>query len=327
MRIGYFGSPWLSAKLLEALLNMAEKDSSCEVSFVVTNSDKPQGRSRHRLLPTAVASLVLSRRAAQQKVPILLRCSALKDIIDRIKEFAVDLLVVFAYGKILPPELLQLAPLGAINLHASLLPKLRGASPIQSSILQGFNTTGWSVQRINSQLDAGDIIARKELAIGPQETCGELTERMLPLGIELVMQCLEDIPKGRAQAIAQDHKQATYCTKVIKADARIRWDSPAQQIYNVVRAYNPKPVAWTVLENTKLRIYKTALLSDSIAKIGPWENATIGSFGAANDRRELWVQTKQGILSILELQFENRRRMRASEFLHGYRRDGLVVLE
>ena len=319
MRIGYFGNPALSARLLESLLSKAD----LELIFVVSNPDKPQKRSGEAV-PSAVSALVRERAKGKHlKAPLLLQAPNIKDpaFITQLKKLQADLFVVFAYGHILPPEILALSPRGAINLHASLLPQLRGASPIQSAILRGLDKTGWTVQYISHELDLGDIICQKEIAILPDENAGELGERMLPAGIELVLQSLEQIAQSpqKIQALSQNHKEGSYCHKIQKKYAQIPWQSSAQEIHNCVRAYNPSPLSWTLLERKKLKIYRTSLIANSEMEQAGWQKALPGSLGLSPDAKELWVKTGQGLLSILELQLENRRHMLAREFLNGYR--------
>ena len=282
-------------------------------------------------MPSAVSALLREHTKNNPlKTALLLQPPNIKDpaFITQLKQLQADLFIVFAYGRILPAEILALPKRGAINLHASLLPQLRGAAPIQNAILNGLDKTGWTVQYMSQELDLGDIICQKELAILPNESAGELAERILPQGIELVLQSLKQIAQSpqKVQALAQDPKKGSYCRKIQKKETQIQWQSSAQSIHNCVRAYNPKPLAWTLLGKKKLQIYRTSLLADSEIKQEGWQEASPGSLGLSPDAKELWVKTGQGLLSILELQLENRRRMPVREFLNGYRQEGWIKL-
>ena len=320
MRIGYFGNPPISARLLEELLS----NYSGDIVFVVSNPDKAQKRSK-KALPTAVSALVKEApEKNHQKTPLLLlKAQKLDDpaFIAQLKALETELFIVFAYGRILPPEILSLPSRGAINLHASLLPELRGASPIQNAILRDFKKTGWTLQYMNEKLDLGDIICQKELGILPDENAGELSERMLPEGIELVFEGLAKIEQSREKikALRQNPKEGSYCKKIRKEDAQIQWQDPSQKIHNSIRAYNPAPLSWTLFHEKKLRIYRSKQIAKSAVQEKVWQELPPGTMGLSPNEKEFWVRTGDGFLSILELQLENRRRMLTKEFLNGYR--------
>ncbi|MCR9144535.1 MAG: methionyl-tRNA formyltransferase [bacterium] len=254
------GSPAISARLLEALL-----ESSHEVAFVVSNPDTPRGRSS-RLQPTEVSALALERNLP------LFRPQTLKNgaITGELEAFRVDLIVVFAYGRLLPPDVFELPPAGTINLHASILPLLRGASPIQSALLEGFTETGWSIQFIAAGMDTGDVLSEVRLSVDPDETAGELTERLVPAGVQLMLDTLETLGKAMQQggdvrqlATPQNHERSTHCRKITSEMARIDWSRSALEIHNTIRALNPKPIARTTIltaDGGALKIHRTRLL-------------------------------------------------------------------
>ncbi len=336
MRIGYFGSPLVSAICLQRLLDASfQKEKDWELVFVLSNPDKRQGRSA-KAQPTAVSSLVLEAKQG----PALLRYENLheREVLSTLASFAADIFVVFAYGKILPQEIYALPRLGAVNLHASLLPELRGASPIQSAILQGLPKTGWSIQYISKEVDSGDILAQEEVEIGQEETAGELTQRILGQGIALLLHTLREIQRadqegGELKACLQKHEQASYCSKISKHSAKIDWRQSASSIARLVRAYNPSPVAWTFMDNRKLQIYRARIpckdkekqafeLWDQFAPLQP------GSFMPVDSKertKELWVKTGDGVLAIVELKAENRKKMRAHDFLNGCKRQEQIA--
>ena len=344
LRIAYFGSPSISADVLQSLF--CEKETF-QVCAVITNTDTAKGRSRH-LSPCPVAAWVLAENAkavhSHSSMPLLLRPVSLhseegNNLAATLIELKIDMYVIFAYGKILPSSLLTVPSRGAINLHASLLPKLRGAAPIQNAILQNFTQTGWTLQYISAKLDSGNIITQNKFAIDENENAGELQQRLLPSGIDLLQTTLHRIAVSNAKYLPstpQLSSQASYCHKFYKEDAHIQWKNSAQNIHNQIRAYNPKPIAWSYLAKQKLRFYRSRIVR--VEKAGDaefcrqqhWQNASPGMMGARSNskkEKEIWVRTGDGWLSILEIQLENRpRRLSAEEFLRGFRHNGLTRL-
>ena len=309
MKIGYFGSPDISARLLSALL-----DSSHEVLFAVSNPDRPQGRSG-KLVPAEVAQTALDRGLPLYRFENLRKESA-----DQIlKKHDADLYVVFAYGKLLPRSVFELPREKTVNLHGSLLPELRGASPIQTAILRGYRQTGWTLQFIEEKMDAGDIIDTARLDIDPDETAGELTERMLPIGIELTLRTLNEFDRLKAAARPQNHDQATFCSKFSMEMSGIDWSGKASAIHDQVRALNPWPIARTHLDDKTIKIYKTARLEE--ADENQLKDIPPGHVVAVKSGRHgrLLVKTGDGVLELLELQPENKKLMKAHDFLNGYR--------
>lgn len=315
MKIGYFGSPQISAELLKSLL--LEKDH--QINLVISNADKARGRSK-KLHPTQVSQLALD-----SGLP-LFRFENLKDkiVLNELSQFNVDLYVVFAYGKFIPESIFTLPKYGSINLHTSLLPKFRGASPIQSCLLNGCKTTGCSVQFIEKKMDTGDILAQTEINIFPNETSGDLTERLLPVGIELIKECLANFEKYSRQAIKQDDSQVTHCSKIHSNDAWIDWSQTTQTIHNKIRAMNPAPGARSVLNKEVLKFWRSEILDDMPEN---WQTVATASFGPGNSKGEIWIKCNDGILSIKELQPTGRKKLTARDFLNGYRSEGLVLLQ
>ncbi len=297
---------------------------------MVSNADRPKGRSG-RPQPTDVSAL-----AEQHGLP-LLRFESLKDseAVATLAAFHVELFLVFAYGKILPAAIFELPPQGTINLHASLLPALRGAAPIQSAILNGLDRTGWTVQFIAAKMDAGDIISQCEVAIGPDDTTEELSARMLPEGIRLVMDTLDRWNEYKTRRAEQRHDQATYCKKIEPEDARLDWSLPAAELHNRVRAFAPRPLAWTLNQGARLKIFRTRPLSPSESarvladaalpgtKIPPPGTVVVAREGKIF---KMLVVTGRGLLEIFQLQPENRKSMAASDFINGSRmRSGAIL--
>ena len=328
MRIGYFGNPGISAMLLQRLLNWDE----AEIVFVVTNPASAIGRSK-KLIPSAVASLIKeSPKDSTNNLVILFEPHNIEEASfhKQLEQCDVDIFLVFSYGKILSSEILSIPKKAAINLHGSLLPKLRGASPIQNSILSGMQKTGWTIQHMTSELDAGDIIAQKEMDIHPEQSYGELTSSILPAGIDLVLTSLLSIEKGTAKRQLQKHEDATYCKKIQKKDSEINWSVTTRDIHNHILGYNPWPLAWTILEGKKLQIYRIIIIANDATEASKlwanWQMEEFGTLKKTEDAKALWVKTGDGIISILELQLENKRQMHVKEFLNGYRHKEKTVL-
>ncbi|MBR30633.1 MAG: methionyl-tRNA formyltransferase [Spirochaetaceae bacterium] len=314
MKLGYMGTPEISAELLKALLEAGHK-----LEFVVSNPDRPKGRSGTPL-PSAVSEVALENQLN------LLRPEKPGEILDQVNSIPVDAVIVFAYGSILPAGFLNLGRLGIFNLHGSLLPELRGASPIQSALLQGLNRTGWSFQFVSQKMDCGDVVAEASLEILPDETADELTERMVPAGIALVLNTLKDLENLASRARKQDESRATYCRKILPEHSYIDWSRPAQEIHNQIRGMNPRPVARTELEGRLFKIYRSRILDS--AELAALENEKQLMARAPGDllsfrldgRPALLVTTGQNqILQILSLQPQNKKQMDAASFLNGHK--------
>lgn len=346
MRLGYMGSPAISARLLSALL----ADGEHEIACVVSNPDSPRGRSK-KLVPTEVSALALEKGLPLLRPETLRKGAATPEL----AQFGVDLFVVFAYGRLLPRDVFELPPCGTINLHASVLPLLRGASPIQSALLAGFSETGWSVQFIEAGMDTGDVLSHATISVNPDETAGELTGRLVPVGIELVRKTLRQIAERHAAgddirglATPQDDARATHCPKITTAMAEIDWTRPAAEIHNQIRALNPRPIARSRFVGEGgglLKIQRSRVLPADV-ELSPFSGSVASGAGGPGPegwRPESWgpgtfaaarlgraepgggspaavvVQCGEGRLQLLELQPENRRALSAKDFLNGYR--------
>lgn len=315
MRIGFFGSPHISAQLLEALLDGAEH----EIVGVVSNADRARGRSQ-KMVPTEVSQLAL-----KHNLP-LLRPENLKEqsILQSLRAWQADIFVVFAYGKLMPVAVFDLPPAGSINLHGSLLPELRGASPIQSAILRGLDNTGWTVQKVVEGLDAGNLLLQSKIAIDPEETSGELFERMLPMGIELILACLHDFNRHVHAATIQDKNKVTHCHKLKMEMSWLDWELSAAEVHNQVRAFNPWPMARAMLAETEIQIMRTRRPEQTV--LSDWSNLPAGSFGAGPHKGQLLVKCADAVLEILELKPHGRKQLTGKDFLNGYRRQAPVIL-
>lgn len=300
MKIVYLGSPEISAQLLSAL------SAEHEIAAVVSNPDKPRKRSGTPE-PTAVSALALERGWT------LYRPATLKngELMDELEGLHADVFFVFSYGRILPEALFNLPRFKTLNLHGSILPLLRGASPIQSALLAGMTETGWTLQKITKELDAGDILGEVRVPIDLMDRTLELTEKMMPPAIELSLRVLANLPEALAKAVPQDHSKATFCTKITREDAKLDFSLPAGLLHNRIRAYFPSPGAWGLLSGKNCRILRTR----------PVEiHSPAGTAGEIwTDKDKMYVQCGQGALEVLELQLEGKKPLEARDFLRGFR--------
>jgi methionyl-tRNA formyltransferase len=221
-----------------------------------------------------------------------------------------DIGVVVAYGKILPREVLDLPPYGCINVHASLLPKYRGAAPIAWALLQGEVVTGVSVIRMVERLDAGDILMARTISIGEEEDALELGERLARVGAEALIDTLQGLEEGTLRPIPQREEEASYAPRLKKSDGELRWEQTAEMLHRRVRALVPWPGAFTFWEGKRLKVHRASVREGpSLGKPGQVVRASGG---------DLWVQTGDGYLALVEIQLEGRPSMRATVFLQGY---------
>ncbi len=301
MKIGFFGTPEIASRVLEAV---SEKHP---VLFAVTGEDKARGRHRHLQPPPA-------KETALEKNIDVLQPKSLRDeaFLRQVQGRDADIFIVVAYGKIIPRELFDHPPHGTLNLHPSLLPKYRGAAPIEWALINGEVVTGVTVQRINEELDAGDIIVQKGIAIDTAMTAGDLYEEVIPLGSELLLEAMELLSAGKAEPIPQDHDRATYCGKIDRDTARIDWTAPTDEIHNLVRGLNPRPVAWTMFRDKNVRIWKTAPFEGEGPTPGPGHLEKSG-------KKRLLAGTGDGVLELLTIQPETKKPMVSQAFINGYR--------
>jgi methionyl-tRNA formyltransferase len=246
MRIVFFGTPLFAVASFEALLR-----DRFTVTGVITQPDKPQGRSRSQLVspPVKVA-------ARAHGLPVLQPVRPVGDVFTAsLRRLEPDLGVVVAYGHILRPEILAIPSKGMINVHASLLPRYRGAAPIQHAILQGERETGITIMQMEEGLDSGPVLHHTATPIGPHETAGALAERLADLGAAALVEALSLVAAGLARPVPQDHARATYAPKLDRDLARIDWERNAAGLANHIRAFDPAPGAWTTLKGTTVKLF------------------------------------------------------------------------
>lgn len=298
MRIVYFGTPQLAVPSLAAVAQHHD------VVAVVTQPDRPRGRSGKPAPPEVKVWALENGLAVHQ--PEKLHDGTFAAWLQDQKP---DLCVVAAYGRLLKQPVLDVPPLGWLNLHPSLLPRWRGPSPIQTAILEGDPSTGVTVMRIVLEMDAGDIVLQEETPITQEETAGELTERLATMGAALMVKAVELVERGEAPAIPQDPEKVTISKVFEKRHGHIRWAGPARRIHNRVRACNPWPMAQCMLKNQFCRILRTI----------PVEGTASDTPGAitAVEKDRIVVATGDGILAITQLQLAGRKALDAGAFLRG----------
>ena len=275
------------------------------IAFVVTQPDRPQGRGRS-LKPSPVKDFALTHG-----LPIVQPESVRDDtFLQTFRQVSPDFVVLAAFGQLLPKDIINGTYMGCLNIHPSLLPKFRGAAPINWAIIRGEEKTGVTIMHMAEALDAGDIILQEETPIGPDESFGQLHDRLSRLGAELLIRALEMIMKGTALRAPQLEPAATYAPRLKKEDGLIEWERDAGEIVNLIRGLSPSPGAYTFLNGKKLKIFK-ALGGESNTAARP---GTI----IMQEGRSLMVATGKGYVHLLDLQMESKKRMAVTEFLHGY---------
>jgi methionyl-tRNA formyltransferase len=301
LRVVFFGTPEFAAPSLAALL-----DAGIEVPLVVTQPDRPVGRHAERR-PSAVAALAAARGVSAEK-PERVRGNA--ELLGRIRGLRPDALAVVAYGRILPPELLAAPRLAPVNVHASLLPRHRGASPIQAAILAGDAETGVATMRMVEELDAGPVYLDRRVPIGARETAGELSDRLAPLGGELLVETLRRLASGGLAPRAQEG-QPTFCRTIRREDARADWTRDAAELDRALRAYTPWPGLFTTLGGERVKILEAE----------PWSGRTDLPPGAVHrEGDDLLVAAGGGsVLRVLRLQRAGRGPVTGAQFAAGAR--------
>ena len=295
MKIVFMGTPDFAVPCLQALL-----DHPYEVVGVFTQPDKPKGRG-YQLTPPPVKELAVSKGIPVSQPTTLRDGTAL----EQLKIWKPDLIVVVAYGKFLPKEILELPRLGCINVHASLLPKYRGAGPIQWAILNGETVTGVTTMYMAEGMDTGDMLERASLEIGPDETADELHDRLSVLGAKLLLSTVDKAEKGTLQPEKQDDSLASYAPMLTKDLSHIDFSQPAQKIHNQIRGLSSWPAAYTSYQGKRLKVYKSRLLDGS------------GEPGLLMDPKRMIVACGEGAIELVEVQYEGSRKMSGEEFLRG----------
>lgn len=308
MKVVFMGTPDFAKESLKAIYN-----AGYEIIGVVTNPDKPQGRGM-KLTASPVKQFALEKELNIYQPE---KVKNNKDFIEEMENLNPDVICVVAYGKILPKELLEIPKLGCINVHGSLLPKYRGAAPIQWAVLNGDKITGITTMYMDEGMDTGDMILKEEVKIGEDETTGELWERLETIGGELLVKTLKQIEQGTAPREKQSG-EFSMAPMLNKEMAKINWDEQdAKQIKNLVRGLNPIMGAYTYLDGKKIKFWKVDIATKKEIFAEGLEIFRNGTVIVSNPRDGIFIKTKDGILKVLEIQGENAKRMSIFDFLRG----------
>lgn len=296
----FLGTPEFAVPSLRRLL-----EANAEIRLVITQPDRPSGRGR-KISDSPVKTL-----AAEADIPVY-QPERIRggEVIDKVRSYGAQCAVVVAFGQILPQSFLDIFALGTLNIHGSLLPKYRGAAPIQRALLEGESETGVSIMLLDAGMDTGPVLSQKTVAVGPEVTLGELCQSLAAEGAELLLDTLRDWAAGRLVAVPQDEGLATYAPPIRKEELRIEWNLPAKNIINQIRAFDPAPGAWAMLGGKRVKCFRAA----------PMHWAAAGEPGEVIGMSESGLVVSAGrgqCLSVGELQMEGQRRMRACEFVRG----------
>lgn len=308
MKIIFMGTPDFARDSLEAVYN-----AGYEIIGVVTNPDRPKGRGM-KMIPSPVKEFALEKELKiyqPEKVKNNIK------FIDEIKSLNPDVICVVAYGKILPEEILNIPKLGCINVHGSLLPKYRGAAPIQWAILNGDKETGVTTMYMDKGMDTGDMILKEKVTIGEDETTGELWDRLSKIGGELLVKTLEQI-EARTAPREKQGEDYTMAPMLNKDMAKIDWENKsAIEVKNLVRGLNPIMGAYTFWNGKKIKFWKVDIAKENEIMVDNLETLKNGTVVVSNPKDGLYIKTKKGIIKVLEIQGENAKRMPIGDFLRG----------
>lgn len=303
MKIIFMGTPEFAVPSLEMLIN-----EGYEVIAVVTQPDKPKGRGNKLAAPPVKAFALKHGITVLQPSKI-----KIPEFVEQIRNLAPDLLITAAYGKIISKEMLDVPTLGCINVHGSLLPAYRGAAPIQWSIINGEKVTGITTMFTDVGLDTGDMLLKKELEIGSDMTAGELHDAMAVLGAQVLKETLSELKRGTLIRKQQEDSLSSYAPIITKEVGLIDWNKTAQQVHDLVRGTSPWPGAYTFLNESKMRVWKTCLLD-----LENNQNHCTGEIVRV-DESGLLIKCSDGYIIISELQFDSSKRMKVSDYLRGHK--------
>ncbi len=305
MKIVFAGTPEFAALPLRTII-----ENGFEVVGVLTQADKPQGR-KGILTPPPVKTL-----AMQYGIPVL-QPLKLKEEISPLRALGADMMVTCAYGQILTQEVLDLFPKGVWNIHAGLLPRYRGASPIQSCIINGETETGVCVMKTELGLDSGDVLAVQKTQISETETYGELSQRLSAIGAELIVECLKKLQNGDYTLTPQGEDGVNVVRKIHKGQAAIDFSKTAKEIVNLVRGMNPDPVAYTSVNGNKVNVYLAESATLNEEELIAFENAKYGEILSEKAKRGLIVKCCDGALKLTEVQMAGGKKVTGGDLLNG----------
>lgn len=313
MRVVFFGTPDFAAHVLEYLFK-----HQVDIVAVISKPDRPKGRSGHPI-PTPVKKVAL---ACNSTIPIYQpEIVSAPEFSEVLKNLEADLFVVVAYGEILKQHLLEMPHKACINLHFSLLPKYRGAAPVQRCIIEGETESGITIMHMVKKMDAGDIIEVVKVPIGPETTFGELGYTLCDIGEKALLNVIQAFEKGEPPHTPQDHSQATLAPKIELEDCEINWNRPAQEIHNLVRGVNPYPGAWCYVqvkgEKKRLKINRTQVIPGNYEAPGLLLNAN-------QTKGNLQISTGFQALELCEVQLEGKKIMSSEELTRGLSRQQII---
>ncbi|MDQ0285783.1 methionyl-tRNA formyltransferase [Desulfofundulus luciae] len=301
MRVVFMGTPGFAVPALKALVG-----AGYPVVGVVTQPDRPKGRGK-KIQPSPVKQAALHMGLPVLQ-PVRVRDAA---FVEQLKQLGPEVIVVAAFGQILPPSILHLPPRGCINIHASLLPRYRGAAPIHRAIMNGERETGVTIMLMDEGLDTGDILLQQAVVINEADNAGAIHDRLAQLGAELLLQTLNLLKQGRLHPRPQEDSLATYAPPLTREDEIIDWERPARDLYNQIRGLDPWPGARTWWGEKVLKVWRAGVKEEAAPK-----GALPGQVIAAGE--ELVVATGRGCLSLQEVQLQGGRRLPVAEFLRGH---------
>jgi methionyl-tRNA formyltransferase len=307
MRLIFCGTPQFAVPTLEALISAGHN-----VELVVTQPDRPRGRGL--TVATSPVKQIAQRHNLPIEQPEKIRKNA--EFQKLIEQIAPDAIIVVGYGRLIPPWMLSLPRFGNLNLHASLLPKYRGAAPIQWAIAEGETVSGATTMHLDEGLDTGDVLLQQELPIGADETAIEYSERLAPLGADLMVETLRGLEAGTITPQPQDHSKASLAPILTKQDGEINFLFPANRIYNRLRGFQPWPGCYTSFRGRKLAIVTAKVAQPALQSSRP--DVTPGEMFVNGDRL-LVACGDRSTLELIEVQPEGKRRMSAGDFIRGYR--------
>ncbi|MBR3103248.1 MAG: methionyl-tRNA formyltransferase [Lachnospiraceae bacterium] len=300
MKIVFMGTPDYAATALEAILQ-----AGYEVTGVVCQPDKPKGRSG------ALAACPVKECALKYNLPVF-QPERIKrpEAVAELKKFPADVFVVAAFGQILSEEILTMPKYGCINIHASLLPKYRGAAPIQWCIVDGEKETGVTIMQMDAGIDTGDILFTKKVEITEEETGGSLFDKLSQAGAELIVEALPKIEAGEVNPVKQEEALSNYARMLKKEDGQINWKRPAEEIGRQVRGMDPWPSAYTYYKGKQFKIWKAQAVDGGTEGLQPGTIAQI-------EKQGIWIACGSGMLQVTEAQLEGKKRMSAADLMNG----------
>lgn len=316
MKLVFLGTPTFAVPTLDRIIAAGHS-----VVEVLTQPDRPKGR-KQELIPSPVKAA-----AARHGIPVYQPERIRRpEAVEHLRALAPDAMVVVGYGQIIPQSVIDIAPFGIINVHASLLPELRGAAPLQWAVARGFERTGVTTMRINAGLDTGDILMCRDTAVGPDETAPELSARLAEEGADLLVETLAGLVAGTVHPEPQNDSLATYAPILKKEDGRINWNTPASSIHNLIRGLQPWPGAYTSFRGQSLHLWRSRLVPQrwnlpAGALVHSMHSQGLHSHGLnSNGARGVFAVGGDGAaLELLEVQLEGRKKMSAEVFANGHR--------